>query len=133
MTRDAFPKTVLIVLGFLGLIKAVLGLANPDLLKRLSAWWVELAARMRALPVALCAALALLALVAVLPGQSLAHWLLLLYGLVFIWGAALYARPERMRELARTLLLEREAYMVRILCAILAVLCFAVVWIGIRA
>jgi hypothetical protein len=133
MTRDAFPKTVLIVLGFLGLIKAVLGLANPELLKRLSAWWMDLAGRVRALPIVLCTAMALLALTAVLAGQSLVHWILLLYGLLFIWGAVLYAQPDRMRELARALLVDREAYMVRILCGVLAVLCFLVVWVGIRA
>ena len=132
MTRDSFPRVVLMVLGILGLIKAVIGLANPELTKRVTSWWINVSSRMVLIPVLLCAALAVLVWVAVLAGQPLVHWVLLAYGLLFLWGATVYAKPERVRNLAQAFIIDRQPYMIRILSGLLAVLCFLVVWIAIR-
>jgi hypothetical protein len=123
---------VLLALGILGLIKAVIGLTNPEFSKRVATWWTGLASRAMVIPVALCAALALLVWIAVLAGQPLTHWILLAYGLLFLWGATVYAKPERVRELAHAFIIDRQPYMIRIMSGLLAVLCFLILWVAIR-
>ena len=132
MTHREAPEIVLLVIGLLGLVKAVFGLASPDLVKRAAEWWLRIAARVNTLIAGVCVLLGLLLWVAVLAGQPLVNWVLLLIGIGFVGGAAVYAKPGRLETMVRAFVLDRKPYMIRVLGAVGGVVSILLIWIALK-
>ncbi|MBN1556616.1 MAG: hypothetical protein JW951_00560 [Lentisphaerae bacterium] len=126
------PEIALLIIGILGLVKAVFGLASPELVKRFAAWWIAFARRVNTLLAGLCVVAGVVLWLIVLAGQPAAYWLVLLFGVALIGAAAVYARPERLEAWVRALLLDRKPYMIRILGGISLVVSVILIWIALR-
>jgi hypothetical protein len=108
MNTSRIAAHVLLVMGILGLIKAVFGLARPDLSRRFVTWWSKAALNVNTLLGCFAILIAGAIWGVVLYGQSLVNWLLLALGVLIAWAGSVYLRPERFTRLMKQMFLDRS-------------------------
>lgn len=131
---SAYPTAarVLLAIGIIGLVKAVLGVARPSIVRRFGTWWAKAALQVNTLTGLLCIVLGAALWACVLYPQPLTHWLVLAFGALAAWAGSVYLRRELFTKLMRGVLLDRSDGFVRTVFLIGGLVSVLLIWVAAR-
>ena len=122
---------VLLVIGVVMFAKAILALARPETLRRMTEWWLRTVKHVNTLTGLLCMAAGVAIVCLVLFPQPLVNWALGIVGILLIYGGSLYLRMAACRRVAEVLVLKRRSVVIRLAGAAGALIAAWLVWLAI--
>lgn len=132
MNHNHLSYTILLILGIMGLVKSIFGLAQPSLMKRLCIWWSKAVPQVNTLIGCVCFLMAIALWAVVLIDQPLTNWLLVLFGVLCAWIGTVYFRPHDFQKLLNVLILDRKPIMIRVVFLATAILSIFFIWVAVK-